>query len=296
MVFKPSKFTGVALGLAALALLVGAEVGLLAVLRPALSTRPEGVAVLAFVALCLGLVSLPLVGFVGLRCYGLARARYVVSRNALVVDWGGRRELIPMEAIRELRVVTEPGELATLQPRGVSWPGCLVGRADLPALGMVEFLATAKNQGLVLVRYADRTLALSPSDPQAFFEAFSRLQAEGPSAQIEAESVVPAFPGSSLWRDRLGFALLGLGGLSGMLLIGFLLLTAPGRASQSAAPLNVFLLPLIVVLTWTLNTLLGLWLRRRPSEQPMAYLLWGATLFTQGLIWGAALNSTAVGR
>jgi len=296
MIFKPSKFTGVALGLAALALLAGAEAALLAALRPALSSRPEGVAFLAFLALCLGLVSLPVIGFVGYRCYGLARARYVLSRNALVVDWGGRRELIPMESIREMRVVTEPGELAALQPRGVSWPGCRVGRADLPALGQVEFLAAAKTPGLVLVGYAGRTLALSPSDPQAFAEAFSRLQAEGPSAQIEPESVVPAFPGSSLWRDRLGFALLVLGGFSGLLLIGFLLLTSPGRASRIGGPLNVFLLPLIVVLTWTINTLLGLWLRRRPSEQPMAYLLWGATLFTQALVWGAALSSTAAGR
>ena len=107
---------------------------------------------------------------------------------------------------------------------------------------------------------------------------------------------MPAFPGSSLWRDRLGFALLGLGGLSGLLLIGFLLLTSPGRAGRIGAPLNVLLLPLIVVVTWTINTLLGLWLRRRPSEQPMAYLLWGATLFTQALVWGAALSSTAAGR
>jgi len=292
MIFKPSKFTGVALGLAALALLAGVEASVWVALRQALSSRPEGFAVLAFLALCLALVSLPLVGFVGYRCYGLTRARYILSRNALVVDWGERRELIPMASLRAVELVTEPGELAALQPRGVSWPGCLVGYADLPALGPVEFLAATKNAGLVLVHSAGRSLALSPTDPQGFAEAFSRLQAEGPSAQIEPESVVPAFPGGSLWRDRLGFVLLALGGLSGLLLIGFLLLTSPGRASHADAPLNVLVLPLIVALTWTVNTLLGLGLRRRPSEQPMAYLLWGATLFAQALVWGAALSST----
>jgi hypothetical protein len=290
MIFKPSKSTGLAIGFAALALFIGVDAGILAFVRT------EPLAFLAFLALCLGLASLPVMGFIGYRCYGLARGRYILSRNALVVDWGWRRELIPLQSIRAVRVVTEPGELAALQPRGLRWPGCLVGHADLPAVGPVEFLAATQNQGLILVHFAARALALSPAEPQAFAQAFSQLQAEGPSAQIEPESVVPAFLGWSVWRAWPAFALPGLSGVSGLLLIGYLLWALAGGSERAGAPLNVFILPLIVALTWALNTLLGLGLRRRPAEQPMAYLLWGATLFTQALIWGAVLSQSAAGR
>jgi hypothetical protein len=293
MIFKPSKSTGLAIGLTALVLLAGVEIGLVAFSRPALPSRP---APLAFVALCFGLASLPVIVFIGYRCYGLARGRYILSRNALVIDWGWRRELIPMVHIRAVQVVTEPGELAALRPRGVWWPGCLVGSADLPETGPVEFLAATQTQGLVLVHCAERTLALSPVDPRTFAETFSQLQAEGPSAQIEPESVVPVFPGWALLRAQPAFALPVVTSVSGLLLIGYLLLTLPGRVDGAGTPLNVFSLSIIVALTWVLNTLFGLWLRRRPAEQPMAYLVWGATAFTQALVWGAVISQSVAGR
>jgi hypothetical protein len=287
MIFKPPKSLGLGLGLTALALLAGVEAVLWAF------WRATPAALTAFLALCLGVVCLSALAFIGYRCYGLARARYVLSRNALVVDWGWRRELVPLPKIRSVLVVTEPRELARLRPRGLSWPGCLVGQANLPSMGEVEFLAATSKAGLVLVRYGDRTLALSPAEPQVFVNAFNQLHAEGPSAQIEPESEVPAFSQWALWRDRPALALLGLGMFTGVVLMGYLLLMGAAEGNQAGAPLGPFPLPWLVGFIWSFNTLLGLWLRQRSSERPMAYLVWSATLFTQALIWGAVLNASA---
>ena len=300
MVFKPLKFPGLAYGLAAALLLVGAEAGALAILR----TAP--LSFLAFLALCFLVASLPVLGFVSYRCYGLARARYVLSRNALVVEWGGRRELVPLASIREVRAVTEAAELASLRPRGFAWPGCMVGKANFPALGLVEFLASANPRGLVLVAYDGRALALSPADPQAFAQTFADLRAEGPSAQIEAESLVPNFQQWGLWRDRLALALIAAGGLGGLGLMGYMLLVYPGLPAEVVlhfnalgqpdrwgAPINLLILPIIAGGTWLVNTLFGLTLWRQARERPMAYLLFAATVFTQALVWTAALGLVA---
>jgi hypothetical protein len=299
MIFKPSKTTGLAIGLAAAVVLAGLAAGALAYLRAA------PFSFLAFLALCWLVVSLPALAFIAYRCYGLARGRYVLSRNALVVEWGWRRELIPMATIGAVRAITEPAAMAALRPHGVNWPGCLVGQAHLPEGGPVEFLATTSAQ-LVVIQYGERRLALSPADPQAFVQAFSDLQAEGPSAVIEPESLAPDFPRWSLWQDQLALGLIAAGAASVVILWGYLLLVYPsldptlglslnaqGQFDRTGAPLNLFLLPLIAGATWAVNTLLGLLLRRRTAERPMAYLLFGATLFAQGLAWAAAVGLVA---
>lgn len=300
MVFKPLKSTGLAFGLAAVVILIGAEVSALAFLRA------ESFSFWAFLALCFLVASLPILSFIGYRCYGLARGRYVLSRNALVVEWGGRRELIPLESISEVRAVTEAAELATLRPRGFTWPGCLVGRAELAGLGAVEFLAATGAQGLVIVKYDGACLAISPADPRAFAQAFAGLQAEGPSAKIEPESIAPGFQRWDIWRDWPTLALIAAGGLSELVLVAYLLLIYPtlpdqvvlhfnvqGQPDRLGAPLNLFMLPLIAGAAWVVNTLIGLWLRRRAGERPLAYVLFGATLLTHVLVWGATLGLVA---
>ncbi len=299
MVFKPLKSTGLAYGLAAAMILVGAEISALAFLRGA------ALSLLAFLALCFFVASLPILGFIGYRCYGLATGRYILSRNALVVEWGGRRELIPMEKVAEVRAVTQPAEVAALQPSGFTWPGRLVGRARLPELGPAEFLAGSDARGLALVRYEGGCLVLSPADPAAFAQTFAALQAEGPSAKIEPESLVPGFLRWSLWRDWPALAVIGAALLSELVLMGYLLLAYPylpaqvalhfnaqGQPDRLGAPLNLFILPLMGGLAWLANTLLGLWLRRRQGERPLAHVLFGASLLAQTLVWVAALSLT----
>lgn len=95
---------------------------------------------------------------------------------------------------------------------------------------------------------------------------------------------------------RAPLGLVALGGLSAAGLWGYLLLAAQRRPGPTQSPLNLFLLPLIAGLAWAVNTLLGLGLRRRAAERPMAYLLFGATLFAQALVWAAAVSWATASR
>jgi hypothetical protein len=301
MVFSPPKSTGLAVGLGAMALIAGLE-AVLVVRLPALFPSP-----LAFIFLCLIVVGLPALLWLGYRCYGLARARYVLSRNALVVEWGGRREVIPLGMIDDVRAGTEMGPAP--RPRGIVWSGHHVGRAAAPDLGAVEFLAAAELPGLVFIHYPGDWLAISPPDPQAFAAAYARLRAEGVEERIEPETRLPALEQWALWRDPLSLGLIVAGGAGVLLLVGYLTLIFPqlppqialhfnaqGQPDRFGPPMGLFLLPVIAGVAWTLNTLGGLWLHRRETERAGAYLLFGATVFVQALVWAAAIGLLTAGR
>jgi hypothetical protein len=111
--------------------------------------------------------SLPVVAWLAYRLYGLLRSRYVLSRNAVVVEWGDRRIVLPMALLDEVRAGAEV-EAPALRPRGLAWPGSVVGTATVAGLGEVEFLAATEKPGLVLLRHADHWLAISPPTPPPF--------------------------------------------------------------------------------------------------------------------------------
>jgi hypothetical protein len=301
MIFSPPKSVGLAIGVAALTILALLDFFCIALVRVAPPSP------LTFSLICLVLLSPFLMAWLAYGCYALARARYVVSRNALVVDWGGRRELIPMGMIDHVRAGADVE--GPLRPRALTWPGNVVGHATHPSLGEVEFLAAADKAGLVLVGYADRWLAISPLDPQAFLAEFEARRAEGVVEAIPPESAQPGFRQWPLWRDWLALGLIALGGLGALALVGYLTLIFPqlppeialrfnaqGQPDRFGPPTGLFLLPIIGGLAWALNTLGGVWLHRRADERSGSYLLFGATVFVQALVWVAALSLLTAGR
>ncbi len=303
MVYSPPKSTGLAIGLGAITLTLALDAVLVALVRFAPLAFPT------FIFICLLVASAPVLAGIAYRCYGLARARCVLSRNALVVEWGGRREVIPMEMIGEVRAGVEVE--TALRPQGITWPGCVVGRASLQDFGEVEFLATTEQPGLVLVSHtrAGGWLAISPADPQAFLQAFDKFRAEGVEDQVEPESRQPGLEQWALWRDRPALGLVALGGASVLALVGYLLAIFPQLPPEIAlhfnaqsepdrfgSPTGLFILPVIAGLAWALNTLGGLWLHRRETERAGAYLLFSATVFVQALVWVAAIGLLTAGR
>jgi hypothetical protein len=301
MVFPINRSLGLSLGLGAMAFLALVDALLLAVLR-GLGWLTLG----GFVAACLLLASVPVLLFVGYRTYALARARYVLSRNALVVEWGGRRLVVPMAQVREA------GRAADFEsdvlPRGLHWPGNRVGHGEVPPLGPVEFLAAADKADLVLLHHTGGWLALSPEDPQAFLDHLVGVQAEGVEEDVEPEDAQPPFARWDLWHDRLALAMLGAGLLSVVVLLGYLVLIAPqlpaqialhfnaqGQPDRFGPPAGLLILPVIAGLAWLANGLAGIWLHRSTSERPAAYLLLGATLFVQALVWVAAVGLLTAG-
>jgi hypothetical protein len=113
----------------------------------------------------------------------------------LIVQWGRRRETIPLADIEDRHLGAEFE--GALRSSGLNWPGLIVSRIDHPTLGAVQFLATtADKAGLVLLGYSDGWLALSPPDPPAFLEALQERQAAlpGPARADIAEAVLPDAP------------------------------------------------------------------------------------------------------
>jgi len=261
VIFEPDKTRGLQIGagllsglaaLAALALLVLASQPL-----SALSLFP-------LLVLALGL---PLLAWVGWRAYGLAAARYQLSDDALIVQWGRRRETIPLADIEDRHLGAEfEGEL---RPHGPNWPGLIVSRIDHPTLGAVQFLATtADKAGLVLLGYSDGWLALSPPDPPAFLEALrerqaalpgpTQLAAESPGAPLaasaKATTAVAQQPETEpttgaavrlsltgldprfwpLWHDRLALGLIAAAGLATLALTVYLLIIIPQLPAEIA--------------------------------------------------------------
>jgi hypothetical protein len=300
MSFTPPRTTGLALGLGTLGVLVLLDAICLITLRRGPMTW-AGFA--AFVCL---LASLPAGAYIGLRTYELARARYTLSRDALGVTWGGWRVVLPLTQIAEAR--TAAGVEGRLWPRGLNWPGNLLGRGTAEGLGAVDFAASTGKPGLVLLRHAEGWLALSPGDPQAFLAALTAAQEEGPEQAVAYEAEVPRYLHWELWQDRLALGLLGAGLTSVVLLLGYLALISPqlppeialhfnaaGTPDRFGPPAGLLILPLIAGLSWLVNGAIGVWLHASGRQRPATYLLLSASLFVQALVWVATVGLLTAG-
>jgi hypothetical protein len=145
----------------------------------------------------------------GYWCYALATLSYQLDRNGLVIQWGTTRQVIPLEAIERL----VPGRSLDASPRvrGVSWPGCHVGRADLDRIGEVLVYSTHQSQEQVLyVMTGERTYAISVEDPARFAEEVQRRQELGPTAEVTHHVERWGVAAQALWSDRPAQALIGL--------------------------------------------------------------------------------------
>lgn len=308
---NPPKTLGLALGLSVL--IVALALSGLALFNLRAFTPVFG----TFVWLCVALVSLPTVAWVGYRCWGLLTASYTFSPQALTVVWGERREVIPLADIEYVHLASEyAGEL---KPRGLNWPGSFVSRVAHPELGAVEFLATSTAKAdLVMVAYSGGWLALSPARPAEFLQTFEAHRTshpeegtstdETPPAPIEATSVLPGLWQWPLWQDRLALALIAVSGLAWLVQAGYVFLLLPqlpaeivlrfrpdGTPLDVGAPVGLLILPVISAIAWALNTLLSVVFHRQPNERTIAYILLCNTLFISGLTWVATLSLLTAG-
>jgi len=140
-------------------------------------------------------------------CYGLATLAYRVDRNGLVIEFGTTRQVIPLDAIE--RLVPERSLGAVPRVRGISWPGCHIGRADLDRIGEVlVYSAHQSPEQLLYVMTSARTYALSVEDPTRFAEEIQRRQRLGPTAVVTHRAERWGIPAQSLWHDRRALVLL----------------------------------------------------------------------------------------
>jgi len=288
---KAIRGLGVGIGLMVAIILVDVGLIILAATRPlSIGTFIIGLAVL---------VSLGLLGLIGYWLYGLARSGYSLDRNALVIHWGPTEQTIPTGQIE--RVFMGDEVEGHIRFHGGMWPGHCVGYGEVPGAGAVLFYATVPPRRQTYVVTPGLTYGISPADRDGFLEALHKRLQMGPTQVVEQSSRRPGFLNWPIWQNRTGMALLAVGLLAVLALIGLLCFQFP--ALPRMVPLHfdaagdpdrlglrgqIFILPLIGLLALLLNGALGWLVYRR--ERVAAYLLWGGAVLIQVLVWTAAIG------
>ncbi len=232
----------------------------------------------------------------------VARLRYTLDRNALVIHWGGLRQIVPLARVRQAVAIadlTSPDR--PTRPRRGLWPGLWVGQArlgtDLPVLAY----ATAPPPRQVLVITPTVAYVVSPARPADFLADLARRQALGPTQDATQQTEVAAWAAHPLLHDRLATGLLLSGLVLNLALFGYLAWmyarlpdlfplhwNTQGEADLIGHAEELLRLPLIALGLWLADGVLAALLHRR--ERLAALFLYGGGVVVQIVFWAAALT------
>jgi len=274
----------------------------------ALGISQLGQALISLVSLLwigLLLLAVPAALLVLNRMFGLLTASYRVDRDGFYLRWGMSYEQIALGSISEVSPIRagDPNRGQAEEPRrprlGFWWPGCVVGEAKFGTGERLEFFSTS-HPILVIRTMTGRGLAISPPDVEAFQAAFFSATRMGSLESIPERSERADFLVKRVWNDRLARALILIGLLIPLLLLGALAVLAPslpelvpfgfgptGEPTPLAPPGRLLLLPMIAALVWTADLVLGAWFFGNYTDQPVAYALWSAAIVAGALLAGA---------
>ncbi len=235
--------------------------------------------------------------------YGLFLSRYLLDRNELIIQWGAVQQVIPMGRVEA--VFTGKEVEGPIHFGGGRWPGHCVGFGEVPIPGgeptPTLFYATVPPKWIIYIVTPGLIYGISPAQRDDFLESLLKRMEMGPTQVVEQSTIRPGFLNWPIWRDRLALGLLGAGILAAVALIGLLTFRYPGlplliplHFDATGAPdrfgprVQVFITPLIGLLTLLLNGTLGGLAYQR--ERVISYLLWGGAVLVQILVWTAAVG------
>ena len=244
-------------------------------------------------------LGIALVGLIAYWVYGLAGASYKLDRNALVIHWGTSQQIIPTGAIE--RVFTGDDLKGAVHFYGGRWPGHWVGYGELEGAGPTLFYATRPLHEQIFIATPGLVYAVSPARRDPFLDSLRQRVAMGPTQAVEQSTHRPSVLDWPIWQDWLGLALLGVGIIALISLLAMVTYRFPSLPSlvplhfgPSGTPdrlgprAEVFRVPLIGLLTLLVNGALGSVLYGR--SRVASYMLWGATVLIQILVWTATLG------
>jgi hypothetical protein len=221
------------------------------------------------------------------RVYGLQTAGYTLERNGVHLSWGLRVEDIPIDQILWMHPANELSS-----PLPLPWlqlPGILAGKRHILGNGVVEFMASSKKK-LLFIATTQGGFVISPADPNAFLQAYQRFTEMGSLAPLPARSVFPSILFGQVWASRSARIVLLAGGALSLALLGWVVLSIPGRSAihlgfhpdQSPGDLvpsnRLLLLPFMNFGFLFIGFLLGLFFFRRRESQPASFLLWSTNI------------------
>lgn len=250
------------------------------------STTNQGL--LAIIFIVAGLLLLFPLLLVIYRIITVTTTVYRLTRGALEVKWGLRRELIPMSEIEWVHPVSDFETPLPLRFRPIR--SSYYEETTIKGLDKTLFVATAPDQ-MVLIKLAHAYLVISPQDKAAFTQTYTQMSQQRSLQEVQAESENLRMLWGRVMDDLRARRLL-LGGAVSLALLIVLAAVIVAITSQviwvsmEVVPsARLFLLALLGLLFSSLNTLLGLFLYlQERTRKTVVYLIWGWSILTNGLL------------
>ena len=243
--------------------------------------------------LALALVLFVVVALFSYQTFLVLTTRFQLTRSALELQWGFRREVLPLEQVEWAHPVLDFDSPMPLP--GFVLPFQYYGIRRIRGLGTVEFAATDR-RNMVLIRAGDRHFVISPEDAYAFASEFEKLSALGPQEVVAPLSQTGRNLIGEILQDSMARKLFTAG------IVGLLTLTAVSIALSATRPTitwitlelvpsnRLLLLLLVGGLDWLLNTFLGGYFYLRGLlEKRWIFLIWSWSAFMSLTLSAAAV-------
>lgn len=243
--------------------------------------------------LTLALVLFVVVALFSYQTFLVLTTRFQLTRSALELQWGFRREVLPLEQVEWAHPVLDFDSPMPLP--GFVLPFQYYGIRRIRGLGTVEFAATDR-RNMVLIRAGDRHFVISPEDAYAFASEFEKLSALGPQEVVAPLSQTGRNLIGEILQDSMARKLFTAG------IVGLLTLTAVSIALSATRPTitwitlelvpsnRLLLLLLVGGLDWLLNTFLGGYFYLRGLlEKRWIFLIWSWSAFMSLTLSAAAV-------
>ncbi|MEA4931355.1 MAG: PH domain-containing protein [Anaerolineaceae bacterium] len=243
--------------------------------------------------LTLALVLFVVVALFSYQTFLVLTTRFQLTRSALELQWGFRREVLPLEQVEWAHPVLDFDSPMPLP--GFVLPFQYYGIRRIRGLGTVEFAATDR-RNMVLIRADNRHFVISPEDAYAFASEFEKLSALGPQEVVAPLSQTGRNLIGEILQDSMARKLFTAG------IVGLLTLTAVSIALSATRPTitwitlelvpsnRLLLLLLVGGLDWLLNTFLGGYFYLRGLlEKRWIFLIWSWSAFMSLTLSAAAV-------
>lgn len=254
-------------------------------------TGPAGWMLILFLIGALLLIAI--LPFAVYRGYALLHATYTVERDGLKVRWGLRSEDIPLTEIIWVRPANDLQN--PLRLPAFSVPGAILGRSTHQELGDVEFISSSISK-LVIVASVDKTIILSPEDPEDFVYKFQRMIEMGSLYPITPHTAVPVAFIQQIISDKISrIMIIAMSALTLLLVITASLLIPlkpvvslgydlQGTLLPPVRSNRLLLLPIISVIFTIFNLVAGTFFFRRIETRMISYFVWAAGILTPLLL------------
>jgi hypothetical protein len=223
------------------------------------------------------------------RLYALHRSGYILQRGGITLQWGWRKETLPMDQInwvyRDSDLETSP------KPPALHWPGAVTGIRKFQRGPEVEFLASRSKQ-LIIISAKDRYYAISPLYVDELIATYQDLIELGSLQSLPRASIQPNLVITEISTNRFSLGMIVLGVVLNISLLIWVLQVIPSRETISLGfrpdgllrePLDsvrLILFPILNSSAYLANLVLGLFLYRSPENRVLAYILWGSGVLT----------------